>query len=147
MIYAADSVITQNDARDILERGAVAVEGTRIADVGALADVQARRPGDRVLDLGEAVIMPGLVNGHTHIPMSALRGFSDDKALMDWLQQDIFPVEARLTPEIVRTASLFSCAELLRTGCTALFDMYMLEDAVFAAVDEAGLRAVLGENV
>ena len=68
MIYAANSVITQNDARDILERGAVAVEGTRIADVGALADVQARRPGDRVLDLGEAVIMPGLVNGHTHIP-------------------------------------------------------------------------------
>ena len=147
MIYAADYVVTQNDSRDILQRGAIAVDGDRIADVGPLPDVQARRPADCVLDLGEAVLMPGLVNGHTHVPMSALRGVSDDKALMDWLQQDIFPVEARLTPDIVRTASLFSCSELIRTGCTAFFDMYMLADAVFAAVDEAGLRAVLGENV
>ncbi|MGI5868195.1 MAG: amidohydrolase [Kiritimatiellia bacterium] len=147
MIYVADIVVTQNDARDIFERGAVAIDGARIVEVGPADEILARRPGGRVLDLGEAAILPGLVNGHTHIAMSALRGYSDDKALMDWLQQDIFPAEARLTPAMVRTASLLSCAELIRTGCTAFFDMYMLEDAVFAAVDEAGLRAVLGENV
>lgn len=147
MIYAAKYILTQNDNRDVVDNGAVAVEGNRIVDVGTLADVRARRPHDSVVDMGEAVIMPGLVNGHTHVPMSALRGYSDDKNLMDWLQKDIFPVEARLTYDIVSTSSLFSCAELIRTGCTAFFDMYMMEDAVFDAVTQAGVRAVLGESI
>lgn len=147
MIYTADYVITQNDKREILRNGAIAVNSGRISDLGARADVVARNPADEILDLGESAILPGLVNGHTHIPMSALRGFSDDKALMDWLQQDIFPVEARLTHEIVHTASKFSCAELIRTGCTAIFDMYMMEDAVFDAVSQVGIRGVLGESV
>lgn len=147
MIYAADYVVTQDDARTVYSRGALCVVGSEIVDIGELAAVRERHPEASFWDLGEAVILPGFVNGHTHIPMSALRGYSDDKALMDWLQQDIFPVEARLTPDIVRTASLFSCAELIRTGCTAIYDMYMLEDAVFAAVDQAGMRAVLGESL
>ena len=147
MIYTADYLITQNGARDIIRNGAMVVEGGRITDIGARNDIVARHAGMGILDMGESAILPGLVNGHTHIPMSALRGFSDDKALMDWLQQDIFPVEARLTHEIVRTASLFSCAELIRFGCTALYDMYMMEDAVFEAVTQAGVRAVLGESV
>ena len=147
MIYAADYILTQNAARECLRGGAIAVEGGRIADIGQLAEVRGRRPDAEVLDLGEAVIMPGLINGHTHIPMSALRGFSDDKALMDWLQKDIFPVENRLTRDIIRTASLFSCAELIRTGCTAFYDMYMMADAVAGAASEAGLRAVLGESI
>lgn len=147
MIYTADYVITQNAERDIIRDGAVSVEEGRIADIGPRADVVARHPGADMLDMGESAIMPGLVNGHTHVAMSALRGFSDDKALMDWLQKDIFPVEARLTHDIIRTSSAFSCAELIRTGCTAIFDMYMMEDAVFEAVSEAGIRAVLGENI
>ena len=147
MIYTADYVITQNATREIIRDGAVAVEGGRIADVGPRAEVVARHPGTAILAMGESVILPGLVNGHTHVAMSALRGFSDDKALMDWLHQDIFPVEARLTHDIIRTSSAFSCAELIRTGCTAIFDMYMMEDAVFEAVSEAGIRGVLGENI
>lgn len=91
--------------------------------------------------------MPGLINGHTHIPMSALRGYSDDKNLMDWLTKDIFPIEAHLTPEIIRTASEFSCAEMMRTGTTAFYDMYMHERSVFQAADRMGMRAVMGESM
>ena len=146
-IYSADYVITQNDARDIIVDGALAVENGRIADVGPLHAVRERHPGAEVLNFSESAILPGLINGHTHVPMSALRGFSDDKALMDWLHLDIFPVEARLTAKIIKTSSLFSCAELIRFGCTAIYDMYMMEDAVFQAVSEAGIRAVLGESI
>lgn len=146
-IYTADFVITQNDNRDIIANGALAVENGRIADVDAFAAVRQRYPMAEVIALHESAILPGLINGHTHIPMSALRGFSDDKALMDWLQKDIFPVEARLTESIIRTSALFSCAELIRFGCTAIYDMYMMEDAVFKAVSEAGVRAVLGESI
>jgi len=146
-IYSADYVITQNDARDILVEGALAVENGRIVDVGPLHAIQERYPAVEGLTFRESAILPGLINGHTHIPMSALRGFSDDKALMDWLHLDIFPVEARLTNDIIKPSALFSCAELIRCGCTAIYDMYMLEDAVFQAVSEAGIRAVLGESI
>jgi len=146
-VYTADYIVTQDDARRIVRNGALAVEDGRIVAVCSQAAARTQYPDASVLALGEAVILPGLVNGHTHVPMSALRGYSDDKALMDWLQKDIFPVESRLTADIIRTASLFSCAELIRTGCTAIFDMYMMADAVFDAVSAAGIRGVLGENV
>lgn len=146
-IYSADYVITQNEARDIIVDGALAVENGCFVDIGLLDVVRERHPSAEVLVFRESAILPGLINGHTHIPMSALRGFSDDKALMDWLQLDIFPVEARLTEKIIQTSALFSCAELIRFGCTAIYDMYMMEDAVFHAVSEAGIRAVLGESI
>jgi 5-methylthioadenosine/S-adenosylhomocysteine deaminase len=79
--------------------------------------------------------------------MSFQRGYADDKALMAWLTEDIFPIEPRLTHDIVRDASLFACAELIRFGCTAIYDMYFLQGATFEAVDAAGLRAVLGEGI
>lgn len=147
MIYTASYLLTQNAARDILRDAAIAVSGTEIADVGPRADVLARHPGEPVRDLGDAAILPGLINGHTHIPMSCLRGYADDLALMDWLQNHIFPVEAKLTPADIRDAARASCLELIRFGCTAIYDMYMNEDAVGEAVDETGLRALLGENV
>lgn len=79
--------------------------------------------------------------------MSFLRGKADDKPLMDWLTQDIFPVEAKLNKEIVRMSAEFSCAEMIRTGTTCFMDMYPFEDGIFEAVDRMGLRAVLGEGV
>ena len=147
MIYTASYLITQNAARDILRDGALLVAGSEIAEVGLVADLRARHPAEPVRDLGEAAILPGLVNGHTHIPMSILRGYADDLALMEWLQEHIFPAEASLTPERVRDAARFSCLELIRHGCTAFFDMYMLEDAVGDAVEEVGCRALLGESL
>lgn len=147
MIYTADCLVTQNDRRDVVANAALAVEGNRIADVGPAAEVLARRPGAPVTALGRAVILPGFIDAHTHVPMSALRGMGDDKPLFAWLNEDVFPREARLTPEVLRTAALLSCAEMIRTGCTAFYDMYMLQENVFAAADAAGLRAVLGESL
>ncbi len=143
-IYSAEYVVTQNDARDVIRGGAVAVDGAAVAMVGTADDVRAANPGAEEVRLGSAVILPGLVNGHAHVPMSAFRGYSDDKSLMDWLCKDIFPAEARLTREAVKTAALLSCAEMIRTGTTSFYDMYMLEDAVFEAAGECGMRALLG---
>ena len=145
-LYTADYVVTQNDARGVIRHGALAVAGDRIACVGHCDLLEILYPEARRVDLGEAAIMPGLVNAHTHVPMSLLRGFSDDKALMDWLTKDIFPQEAKLTPELVELGALFSFAEMLRGGTTAFFDMYMHERAVFRAADRIGIRGVLGES-
>ena len=146
-LYTADYVLTQNDSRDIIRQGAVAVSGNSILSIGHADMLCIMYPNARRVDLGRAVILPGLINGHTHVPMSLLRGFSDDKALMDWLTQDIFPQEAKLTPELVELGAMFSMAEMLRTGTTAFYDMYMLERSVFRAADKMGMRAVIGESV
>ncbi len=146
-IYTADYLVTQNDGRDIIHKGALAVTGDRISCVGHTDLLEILYPEARRVDLGEAVLMPGLINAHTHVPMSLLRGFSDDKALMNWLTKDIFPQEAKLTPELVELGALFSFAEMVRSGTTAFYDMYMHERAVFRAADAIGLRGVLGESV
>lgn len=145
-LYTADYVITQNDGRDVIRDGAVAVAGDRILAVGHADMLAILYPDARRVDLGQAVILPGLINAHTHVPMSLLRGYSDDKNLQDWLHKDIFPREATLTPELVELGARFSLAEMIRTGTTAFYDMYMLEDSVFRAADSMGMRAVLGES-
>ncbi len=146
-LYTADYLVTQNDGRDIIHKGALAVAGDRITCVGHADLLEIFYPEARRVDLGEAALMPGLINAHTHVSMSLLRGFSDDKALMDWLTKDIFPQEAKLTPELVELGALFSFAEMVRGGTTAFYDMYMHERAVFRAADAIGLRGVLGESV
>lgn len=146
-LYTADYVLTQNEGRDIIEKGAVAVSGSSILCVGHADLLTLLYPDARRVDLGQAALMPGLVNAHTHIPMSLLRGYSDDKSLMEWLTKDIFPREATLTPELVELGARYSLAEMARTGTTAFYDMYMWEDAVFRAADSMGMRAVLGESV
>ena len=147
MVYTADWIVTQDDARTVVENGALAVADGLVSDVGPAAEVLARHPGEPVTALGEAAILPGLVDAHTHVPMSAMRGAADDKALFAWLNEDVFPREARWEPRLLRAAARLSFAEMLRTGCTAFYDMYMLQENVFAAADEAGLRGVIGENV
>ena len=146
-IYTADYVVTQNNGRDIIEKGAVGIDGATITCVGHADMMRDMYPDAELTELGRAVIMPGLVNAHTHVPMSLYRGFSDDKALMDWLTQDIFPAEAKLTAEMVEMGALFSLAEMVRTGTTSFFDMYMHSDAVFRAADSIGIRGVIGENI
>ncbi len=146
-LYTADYLVTQNDGRDIIHKGALAVAGDRIACTGHADLLEILYPEARRVDLGAAVLMPGLINAHTHVSMSLLRGFSDDKALMDWLTRAIFPQEAKLTPELVELGALFSFAEMVRSGTTSFYDMYMHERAVFRAADTMGLRGVLGESV
>lgn len=91
--------------------------------------------------------MPGLVNAHTHAAMTILRGFADDLPLMEWLHESCFPVEARLTGDIVCLAPLLAAAEKLRTGTTAMQDLYYFGDRVLEAADTAGIRCTYGETL
>ncbi|EPR40774.1 5-methylthioadenosine/S-adenosylhomocysteine deaminase [Desulfovibrio sp. X2] len=147
ILLTADLLLAQDDARNVVEDAAVAVVGRRIAAVGPAERLDEAFSPARRLDLGRALLMPGLVNAHTHASMTMFRGLADDLPLMQWLQEAVFPVERRLTREAVRTGALIACAEMIRTGTTCFLDGYILTDEVLAAADEAGLRAVVGEGL
>lgn len=143
----AGVLLTQDDDRRVLENAALAIDGGRIVALGYSRDVTAAWQAREILDLSGMLVMPGLVNAHTHAAMAFLRGLADDMPLMDWLQQKIFPVEQGLTPDLVRLGSLLGFAEMLRTGTTSCVDMYIFEAAVMEAADKAGLRCLAGEGV
>ena len=141
------TVITVNADFDIIENGSVGVSGGRIDYVGPVSGVSV---GDatRVLDAEGGLIMPGLVNTHTHLPMSLFRGLADDLDLDKWLNNHIFAAEKNhLSPETAKSGALLSCAEMLLSGTTTCCDGYFFEDAVAEAVEQAGLRAVLGQGI
>lgn len=146
LLHAA-LIVTQDPQRRILENASLAVSQGRVAAVGPREELVGVWKAERELDLGNMLVLPGLVNAHTHAAMTFLRGLADDMPLMDWLKRRIFPVERRLTPEIVRLGSLMGYAEMLRTGTTACVDMYLFEEAVFQAAHTAGLRCLGGEAV
>lgn len=143
----AGVLLTQDDDRRVLENAALAIDGGRIVALGYSQDVTAAWQAREILDLSGMLVMPGLVNAHTHAAMTFLRGLADDMPLMDWLQQKIFPVEQGLTPDLVRLGSLLGFAEMLRTGTTSCVDMYIFEATVLEAADKAGLRCLAGEGV
>ena len=143
----AGVLLTQDDDRRVLENAALAIDGGGIVALGYSQDVTAAWQACEILDLSGMLVMPGLVNAHTHAAMTFLRGLADDMPLMDWLQQKIFPVEQGLTPDLVRLGSLLGFAEMLRTGTTSCVDMYIFEAAVLEAADKAGLRCLAGEGV
>jgi 5-methylthioadenosine/S-adenosylhomocysteine deaminase len=145
LLVSAAVVLTQNPERDILTDGAVACLGGTIVAVGPAAELRRAFAPARDLDLGRAMLLPGLINSHTHAPMTLLRGAADDLPLMDWLHNHIFPLEAHLTPELVHLGALLGCAEMIATGTTAFLDMYLLERGTAKAAQSSGLRAVVGE--
>jgi len=117
--------------------------GTIVA-VGPPAEVP---DGDRSLDASDGLVIPGLVNAHTHAAMTLLRGYADDKPLDAWLREDVWPVEAALEPADVRAGTLLAAVEMIRSGTTAFADMYFEVEAVVEAVAEAGVRARVGHGV
>ncbi|MDO5483826.1 MAG: amidohydrolase [Desulfovibrionaceae bacterium] len=143
----AGLLVTQDAERRILQNASLAIERGIILDVGPRQSLAACWQAGEELDLSDCLVLPGLINAHTHVAMTFLRGLADDMPLMEWLNRRIFPVEARLTPETVRLGSLLGYAEMLRTGTTACLDMYIFEEAVFEAARTAGLRCVGGEGV
>lgn len=144
-LILAGLLITQDDQRRILENAALAVRQGLVVDLGPREGMTARWQAADVLDCSSMLVLPGLVNAHTHAAMTMLRGLADDMPLIDWLQQRIFPVEAGLTPDEVRLGSLLGFAEMLRTGTTACLDMYIHEEQVLEAAHTAGIRCVAGE--
>lgn len=145
-LIRASWIVTQNDNRDVIRNGAIAIQADRIAAIGS-AEEMADWDAKETFDLGDSLVLPGLVNAHTHASMTLMRGLADDLPLMEWMTTRIFPVEKKLTPEIVRLGAKLACCEMARTGTTSFLDMYLMEDAVAEAVDETGMRARVGEVI
>ncbi len=129
-------------------RGFVAIRGEKIAAVGPLADLPTDTGATRVIDADGLLLMPGLVNAHTHAAMTLFRGLADDLPLMTWLQEHIFPAEARwVSEEMVYWCSRLAAAEMLLSGTTTVADGYFFETAAARAFTECGLRAVAAQGV
>jgi 5-methylthioadenosine/S-adenosylhomocysteine deaminase len=128
--------------------GAVAVTGDSIVAVGPEAEIKSEYQGRETIDCNGKILMPGLVNAHTHVPMTLLRGIADDLRLDVWLQGYMWPVEKEFaSPEFVQLGTSIACAELIRSGVTTFNDMYFYEDDVATATANAGMRAVCGQSI
>ncbi len=142
------TVVTMDAGGRIIPDGAVAVRGDRIVALGPSAVIAVEYEAGRTLQAHGNIVMPGLVNTHNHAPMVLLRGIADDLKLMDWLQNYIFPAEAKnVTGEFVEWGTLLACLEMIRSGTTTYADMYYFEDRVAEATARAGMRGVLGETI
>lgn len=135
-------LVTQNEEREVLEDVEVRIEDGEIVEVED--EIEA---GDEVIDCSNKIVLPGLINCHTHVSMSLLRGISDDKPLEEWLHEDIIPREEELTPEDVYEGALLGIREMLKSGTTCFNDMYAPEEKVVEAVEETGIRAMLSRGV
>ena len=148
LVVRNGTVVTVDPGRRVIAHGAVAVDGGRIAAVGTEAAVDAQFRGQEVLDAAGGIVMPGLVNAHTHAAMVLFRGVADDLKLMEWLQKYIFPAEKiNVTAEFVRAGTRLAALEMIRSGTTTFVDMYYFEDQVAEVCKEAGLRGVLGSTL
>jgi len=147
-ILAHATVITMDAASTVLPDGAVAVQGDRLLAVGTSAEVLRQYTAPNVLDCSGRVVLPGLVNAHTHVPMTLLRGLADDLRLDVWLLGYMMPVEREfVSPDFCRLGALLACAEMIRGGITCFADMYYYEEAVAQATVDAGMRAVCSQTV
>lgn len=141
-------VLTMDDAMTQYEPGAVAIQGDQIIAVGLEQDLLATYQAAQVHDCRGKVLMPGMVNAHTHVPMSMLRGLADDLRLDVWLMGYMMPVERQfVSPDFVRLGTRLACAELIRSGVTCFADMYYFEEHVARATAEAGMRAMCSQTV
>lgn len=142
------TVLTMDATQKTLSPGSVAIVGHAIAAVDSVASIDAHYQAATVIDCTDQVIMPGLINAHTHLPMSLLRGLADDLRLDVWLYGYILPVErAFANPEFCFLGTLLSCAEMLRGGVTCFADMYYYEEEVAWAAVQAGMRGICGQTV
>jgi 5-methylthioadenosine/S-adenosylhomocysteine deaminase len=147
LLVTGGLVVTMNGPRAILGDGAVAITGDTIVAVGSRAEVEAKYVAKQTIDAKNSLVLPGFINGHTHVPMTLFRGIHDDVTLNDWLYKYIFPAEAKnVTEEFVRWGTRLAAAEQIRSGVTTFADMYYFEDAVAEETKAAGMRGVLGET-
>src|SRR5918996_5871148 len=145
LLLADALVVTMDEQFTVYASGSVAVSGSTIVGVG---DIAGEFEAAETIDCRGRAIMPGLVNAHTHAPMTLLRGLADDLRLDVWLLGYMMPVEREFVrPEFVALGTQLACAEMIRAGATCFADMYYFEESVAEAAAEAGLRAVCGQTV
>ncbi|AGW14479.1 putative 5-methylthioadenosine/S-adenosylhomocysteine deaminase [Megalodesulfovibrio gigas DSM 1382 = ATCC 19364] len=146
MVVEAGLLATQDDRRRVLANQALIIHGGLIQKILPLEDAAELRCARR-LNLRHCVVLPGLVNAHTHSPMTLFRGLGDDMPLMEWLTKRIWPLEAGLTNELVHLGSQLACCEMAALGTTCFQDMYIFQEATAEAVEAFGLKAVLAEGI
>jgi 5-methylthioadenosine/S-adenosylhomocysteine deaminase len=148
LIVKGGTVVTMDGNRRVIENGGVAIKSGRIVAVGNTVEIDRAYAAREVIDAAGKVVIPGLINGHTHVPMTLFRGLADDLDLQEWLTKYIFPAEAKnVTEEFVRVGTRLGLAEMIRGGTTTYCDMYYFEDAIADETFKAGMRGVLGETV
>lgn len=131
----------------VIEDAAIGIQGGKIVFIGKRSEIQPP-PGSRKIDATGCLVMPGLVNGHTHTGMTLLRGFADDLPLETWLREAIFPAERKWgSPEFVYWGGMLAAAEMIRSGTTTFNDMYYFEERSAQAAHEAGLRMIAGQSL
>ncbi len=141
LVITGGTVVTMDGADRVLSPGAVAIDGRDIVAVDAPEAIAAQFTGRDTIDATGQVVMPGLINTHTHAPMVLYRGLADDLALMDWLQDYIFPAEAKtVSPEFVRAGTRLAALEMIESGTTTFADMYYFEEEI-AQATKAGRPA------
>jgi 5-methylthioadenosine/S-adenosylhomocysteine deaminase len=137
------TILTMDEKNTVIPNGFLTISGDTIRFVGS--DCDASTDAEKILDADGGLILPGLINSHTHAAMTLFRGLADDLPLMDWLNGYIFPVESKMDAEFVRVGTLLACAEMVMSGTTTFCDMYIFEDEVAHAAREAGMRCLVGE--
>jgi 5-methylthioadenosine/S-adenosylhomocysteine deaminase len=148
VLIVGGTIVTMDAERRVIENGAVAITKDRITAIGTKAEIEKNFRGRQTINAARRVVIPGLVNTHTHIPMTLFRGIADDLDLQEWLTKYIFPAEAKNVDEaFVRAGTRLGLAEMIRGGTTTYCDMYYFEDAIADETAKAGVRGVLGQTV
>jgi 5-methylthioadenosine/S-adenosylhomocysteine deaminase len=148
LLLTNSNVLTMDEDFHQYNPGAVAISGNSIIAVGIQNDLEKEFAATQIVDCGGKILMPGLINAHTHVPMTLLRGLADDLRLDVWLMGYMMPVEREfVSPDFVQLGTKLACAEMIRSGVTTFNDMYYFEDHIAQATAEVGMRAVCGQSV
>lgn len=148
LLVLGGTVVAMDEGRTTIDDGAVAIHKGIIVAVGSKDEINEKYTSDRILNGEGKAVIPGLINGHTHLPMTLFRGLADDLNLTDWLMNYIFPAEAKnVDEEFVRSGTRLGLAEMFRAGTTTIADMYFFEDAIADEASKAGMRGIFGQGV
>ena len=146
LLILGGTLITLSDRMEVIEDAAVGISGGRIRFATRRSDAPATRAAE-TFDATGCVVMPGLVNTHTHLPMSCFRGLADDLPLMEWLHDHMFPAEAKhVNRDMIYQGALLGLAEMILSGTTTCCDSYFYESSVARAAVDAGVRIVAGQG-
>lgn len=143
IIIKNGTILTMDRTNSVIENAFICIKKDTISHMGC--DGEREFKAAKVIDANGGLILPGLINGHTHAAMTLFRGLADDLPLMEWLNSYIFPVESRMDADFVFTGTMLACAEMIMSGTTTFCDMYLFEEAVAMAAREAGMRCLVGE--
>ena len=147
-IVTGGAVVTVDAKRNIYNPGAIAIDGTTIAGAGPAADIAARFTAEERIDATQTIVIPGLINAHSHAPMVLYRGLADDLRLQEWLERYLFPAEAKtVSREMVRAGTRLAMLEMIQSGTTVYADMYYFEEEIARTTRAAGMRGVLGQTI